>query len=692
MTMNLNKQFAFILLSLASISAYAGCGGKGQKDCAAAVITPDILKGTAQSPAKQSNAPAVPTANQLTPAQVPQAVPQPIAQATPQLVPQAIPQQVPQMVPQAVPQAVPQPIPQAVPQLQAMPSQVLQQVPQMVPQQVPQPVPQVSPPVVQQQIPQPIPQAVPALVTQQLQQQVVVAPPPQAQSSTIYFEKMANGVTRQLPADDVTFLRNLGYIQPDGTLSQRAVDNGFSMQGSVAVIAPPQPSPMRVPNLRPADPVPPKIQPVLYFETHSGVTTQLTPSQVDRLIAAGSILPDGSVKASVAQIVTAVPQSAPYIIPPQPQTPNLAPPNIAPPKQPPITYFETHNGPTGKVTARLSQDSVDKMKASGVILPDGSIKAASAGFVTAVPQKTPELIPPVVPQVEYFRTVVNGPPARLSPTDVQRLIREGDIRPDGSVGPRLASIVHRVEQKAPQLAPPQPDPIKVPGPAQVGAIPTPMQSNVPNRLPQQPDTMKVPGPAQAFPVPTPTISPIFYFATYKGVTKVLTPEQLRRLRNSGQILPDGTLTAKAIQEGFSAVAQTAPAVLVIAQPTPVMLSANTPLVISNQEAPTSASQAVNPSVEVTDKASSAMFNQEMIANNPGRQSPLVSAVFKNETTGQYRECIVSGLERRKIVNPNGEDVYRGSLPSFRTVSVEVADIPSWHPHEAGCIISMQHRQ
>jgi hypothetical protein len=97
-----------------------------------------------------------------------------------------------------------------------------------------------------------------------------------------------------------------------------------------------------------------------------------------------------------------------------------------------------------------------------------------------------------------------------------------------------------------------------------------------------------------------------------------------------------------------------------------------------------------PIVEITDKGNSASYNQNMIANIPGRQSPASYAVFKNETTGSYRECVVSGLERRKIISPSGEVSYLGALPSFRTVSTEVADIPSWHPHEAGCIVSLQH--
>ena len=63
----------------------------------------------------------------------------------------------------------------------------------------------------------------------------------------------------------------------------------------------------------------------------------------------------------------------------------------------------------------------------------------------------------------------------------------------------------------------------------------------------------------------------------------------------------------------------------------------------------------------------------------------------NEVAGGYRECVVSGLERRKVIASDGSITYRGTLPSLRTVSAEVMDIPSWHPHEAGCIISVEHK-
>lgn len=66
--------------------------------------------------------------------------------------------------------------------------------------------------------------------------------------------------------------------------------------------------------------------------------------------------------------------------------------------------------------------------------------------------------------------------------------------------------------------------------------------------------------------------------------------------------------------------------------------------------------------------------------------------FKNDATGEYRECIVSGLERRTVIAADGSVSYQGALPGFRTVSAELIDIPSWHPLEAGCIVSIHHKK
>ena len=128
----------------------------------------------------------------------------------------------------------------------------------------------------------------------------------------------------------------------------------------------------------------------------------------------------------------------------------------------------------------------------------------------------------------------------------------------------------------------------------------------------------------------------------------------------------------------------------IPQAVPPTVSSTTPMFVASPLA--SPQLAPEPKVEVTLKASSAGFNRNMISNIPGRQPADSYAIFRNDATGVYRECVVSGLERRKVILPNGEIIYRGTLPSLRTVSNELSDIPSWHPHEAGCIISIEHKK
>ncbi|HAT39997.1 hypothetical protein [Polynucleobacter necessarius] len=88
---------------------------------------------------------------------------------------------------------------------------------------------------------------------------------------------------------------------------------------------------------------------------------------------------------------------------------------------------------------------------------------------------------------------------------------------------------------------------------------------------------------------------------------------------------------------------------------PLLVPQQVPIAIAPQPAS-------KPGVEVTLTGSSAGFNGNIIANTPGRQPTDSYAVFRNEATGEV--------------------VYRGTLPGFRTVSNEVADILSWHPHDS----------
>lgn len=95
-------------------------------------------------------------------------------------------------------------------------------------------------------------------------------------------------------------------------------------------------------------------------------------------------------------------------------------------------------------------------------------------------------------------------------------------------------------------------------------------------------------------------------------------------------------------------------------------------------------------VVVTPDAASASFNNQMITRKPGLQDPANYPVFLDPTTGKTRECILSGFERRLSVDPSGNTTYEGTLPNLRMVASDLVDIPSWHPPESGCIISISH--
>jgi hypothetical protein len=92
--------------------------------------------------------------------------------------------------------------------------------------------------------------------------------------------------------------------------------------------------------------------------------------------------------------------------------------------------------------------------------------------------------------------------------------------------------------------------------------------------------------------------------------------------------------------------------------------------------------------EITDKADSAKSNSTMIANLPGRQDIKKYPEFSESRSGLSKGCVLSGLDRRQVVSPDGGVTYHGTLPHLRTVSAVITDIPSWHPHESGCIVSI----
>jgi hypothetical protein len=99
-----------------------------------------------------------------------------------------------------------------------------------------------------------------------------------------------------------------------------------------------------------------------------------------------------------------------------------------------------------------------------------------------------------------------------------------------------------------------------------------------------------------------------------------------------------------------------------------------------------------PDLVVTPKGETASKNNNMITAKPGRQDPKNYPVFAVGGETGHRNCVVSGMERRRTIKADGVETYQGALPSFRMVVTEVADIPAWHPMDSGCIISVTHRR
>ena len=93
--------------------------------------------------------------------------------------------------------------------------------------------------------------------------------------------------------------------------------------------------------------------------------------------------------------------------------------------------------------------------------------------------------------------------------------------------------------------------------------------------------------------------------------------------------------------------------------------------------------------EVTSAAETARDNVAMITIKPGRQDPVDYPAFVGAASGQVKGCVVSGLDRRRVISKDSVDTYEGTLPQLRTVSMVIADIPSWHPHDPGCIVSIR---
>lgn len=120
-----------------------------------------------------------------------------------------------------------------------------------------------------------------------------------------------------------------------------------------------------------------------------------------------------------------------------------------------------------------------------------------------------------------------------------------------------------------------------------------------------------------------------------------------------------------------------------------------PLVAISEESPeflklqqVNAVKAKDIPIVISEDANTASSNINMVTNTPGRQDPAAYPRFLIESTGKIRECILSGFERRRVIDSSGQETYQGTLPSLRMVASDISDIPSWHAPESDCIISI----
>ena len=124
------------------------------------------------------------------------------------------------------------------------------------------------------------------------------------------------------------------------------------------------------------------------------------------------------------------------------------------------------------------------------------------------------------------------------------------------------------------------------------------------------------------------------------------------------------------------------------RPKPVSSSSSTKATGSSVLASTSA----QPALVITSDAKTAIRNEKMITVEPGRQAANNYPTFNVNSATPNRVCVVSGLGRRKTVESNGSATYQGTLPTFRMVATELADLPAWHPIDSGCVVSITHKR
>jgi hypothetical protein len=256
-----------------------------------------------------------------------------------------------------------------------------------------------------------------------------------------------------------------------------------------------------------------------------------------------------------------------------------------------------------------------------------------------MPQQTPMLIPPIVQQ-----TTPDMPP----PMVPQQIPVLAPPTPMPQQTPMLIPPI--VQQTTPDMPPPM-------APQQVPvAVPVPVVMNVPP-APGSPPSRRV-TPNKPMPMTSVSYEPV-------PATPYVTP----RPQPLGRTTAAGATSLPQLASGTAAPATTAVA------------TSSVPVTKSKE-----------PALVVTTEAATASQNEKLITVSPGRQAANNYPSFNVDSNTPNRTCVVSGFERRKTVGANGVETYQGTLPSFRMVVTEVADLPAWHPLDAGCVISVTHKR
>ncbi len=283
------------------------------------------------------------------------------------------------------------------------------------------------------------------------------------------------------------------------------------------------------------------------------------------------------------------------------------------------------------------------------------------------PVRVPDVVPPPVTVNVIGPSVPPGQIVPVTPPQIQQV-----------VVPQIPIVLvpHPVPMVAPPLLPqqtpmlippmvPQQTPVAVPPmvPQQTPmAVPPIVQQQtpmlIPPMVPQQtpvlvpvPVTMKIPPKVVGAVPPTPQAKPI----PSQVVTSISAPAE-----------PNGYVTPRPKPNSQTSGKVVAPASSDTVSATPVLV--------------------------VTPEAATASRNEKMITVEPGRQAANNYPTFSVDSATPNRVCVVSGLERRKTAESNGTTTYQGTLPTFRMVAAEVADLPAWHPLDSGCVISVTHKR